>query len=657
MDEKAARKEIQKLTELLKKASFDYYHYGNSTLEDSEYDIKENQLRQLEQQFPHLKLADSPINKINDKLDPTFSSVQHKTPMLSLSNLYSKEEFIKWYDSMSKKLQFAKPDLYCDLKIDGMAISLFYKNGLLHQAITRGDGEVGENLTKNIKNIGFLPEKVNYQNNFEIRGEVFFPKHKFNQFNQKRIKNSKAIYKNPRNATVGIIRMKDTDISDRGLEILIYDMLEGAFSNNHNDNIQQLKELGFFVNGECYYGNDLEAIWNYYLKIAEKRADFPFEIDGIVCRINNKELRNVVGADAKKPKWAAALKFNSEQAISQLLHIENSVGRSGIITPVAWVNPVQLLGTQVQKASLYNYDQIQKLDIRIGDYLIIEKGGDIIPKVIGVDLSKREKQQVIIAPTNCPFCNSPLQVTTSKIDIYCNNQNCPAIIQGALEHFVSKKAMDIEFLGKSTIKLFLEKNLISTFTDIYYLKNKKEQLEQLEGFGEKSITNLFDSIEQSKQKDLSKLIHGLGIPNIGDIAAKQLAGLARNIPGLIDIQQVDLEKLDNFGIVLIDSAMQWIQKNKSLLYELKNLNLCPQNYKLINQKLGSVVITGSLSLPREEWKDKLIQKGFRVSSSISPKTNFILVGEISKTSSKLKKAKELGIKIMNETEFTKEFFT
>ena len=454
MDGQTAKITIQKLSLQLKEASQKYYQSGNSSLEDAEYDALEKQLRELESQYPHLKLPSSPTQKISDGLGTNFQRIQHQSPMLSLKNLYTKEELEKWHQSIQKKTKEKQPRLFCDLKIDGMAISIFYHSGELQQAITRGDGVVGEDLTKNIRLIESIPKTVSYQKDFEIRGEIFFPKDAFKVFNQKRKKENKPTYKNPRNATVGTVRMKDENISDRGLQILIYDILQGALSENHQENITELSKLGFLTNQDYCLTDSLQKIWEYHQKIFTKRDGFPFGIDGIVCRVNQISQREILGADAKQPRWAVALKFESEQAESRLLKIENSIGRTGIITPVAWVEPVELLGTQVQKASLHNYTQIQKLNICKGD--ILEKGGDIIPKVVRVSQPNKNKI-AFIPPKDCPSCNSPLKKDDTKIDLFCINPNCPAIVLGKLEHFVSRKAMDIEFLGKSTLKLFYQK--------------------------------------------------------------------------------------------------------------------------------------------------------------------------------------------------------
>ena len=444
--------------------------------------------------------------------------------------------------------------------------------------------------------------------------------------------------------------MKNTDIADRGLKIFIYDMLKGAFYKEHHLNLMKLGELGFLVGKDYCMSDDLAEINQFYQKISQKREDFPFQIDGIVCRVNNSKAREILGSDSKSPKWAVAWKFPSEQAQSQLRYIENSVGRSGVITPVAWLQPVDLLGTKVQKASLYNYQQIKKLNIYEQDTLIIEKGGDIIPKVIAVNLEKRISNKNIAIPTRCPECNSLLQQSNTEIDLYCNNSSCPSIVLGNLIHFASKKGMDIETLGSANIKRFYQKGWLQKITDFYYLREKSEQIINLEGFGEISLKNLVKNIEQSKQKPLDKVIYALGIPHIGENYAKQIAAVSGNIDGFIGLQKKVLEKLDNFGDIVIQAVSKWLVKNKELLLELKACGLGKEFYQGKIAQLGSVVITGTLSISREKWQEILEEKGFKLASVVNKKTVFLVAESLGKSSSKLEKAKKLGVEVISEKE-------
>jgi DNA ligase (NAD+) len=654
LEKEQAKKRIVEVTAILKNASEQYYKHGNSELSDAQYDNLEKELKILEQQFSELKQENSPTENINDGIDQDFKITTHKTSMLSLKNLYSKEELEKWYQNISQKTP--TPKIYCDLKVDGMAISLFYKKGDFATAITRGDGQIGEDLTRNIKQILSLPKKTSYKQDFEIRGEIFFPKTEFDKFNTERLKKNEPAYKNPRNATVGTVRMKNADISDRGLQIFIYDMLSGAFSHQHHQNLLQLKKLGFLSFENYCLSSDLDEIYAFHQKIMEKREHFPFQIDGIVCRVDDNNSRELLGSDSKSPKWAVALKFQSEQAESKLRYVENSVGRSGVITPVAWLEAVELLGTRVQKASLYNYQQIKKLNICDGDTLLIEKGGDIIPKVVAVNFSKRAANaSPILIPEHCPQCGSKLSFSDTKIDLYCNNKSCPAIILGQLAHYVSKKGMDIETLGISTIKKFLEKGWLQQIPDIYFLQSKQEEIANLEGFGEKSLQNLFSNIEQSKAKGLDKLIYAVGIPHIGENFSKQLAAASKNIDGLVNMERKVLEKLENFGEIVTCEVLQWIKQNKDLLLELKSQGLARQNYEAQTTSLGNVVITGTLSLSREVWKEKLEKKGFKVSAQVTQKTTILLAASRQEKGSKLVKARKLGIEIMEEEELKKKF--
>ena len=649
-----AKKRMQKLIRILSNASHQYYQHGDSELSDTQYDKLENELKVLENKFSMLKLQSSPTSKINDGINTNFANIAHQTAMLSLKNIYTKEELVQWHQTLLKKTK-QQLDFYCDFKVDGMAISLFYKKGIFFQSITRGDGQVGEDLTRNIKQIVSLPKQVSYKKDFELRGEIFFPKESFERFNKQKQINGEAPYKNPRNATVGTVRMKDTDISNRGLKIFIYDILSGAFSTTHHLNLIELKKLGFLIFPEYCLSNDLDKIWNYQQMIMAKREKFSFQIDGIVCRVNDSSLRQVLGADSKSPKWAIALKFQSQQVQTKLKYIENFVGRSGVITPVAWLEPVELLSTRVQKASLYNYAQIQKLDIRNNDTLIIEKGGDIIPKVVAVNLTQRSSDKPFLPPTDCPQCHQALTISDTKIDLYCTNQLCPAIILGNLEHYVSKKGMDIKTLGPSRLKKFFEAGWLTQISEIYTLYIKKDLVSALEGFGEKSLTELFLNIEQSKNNKLDKLIYAIGIPHIGENFSKQLASASKNIDGLIVIERSVLEKLENFGDIVIDSVLNWLKQNKNLLLDLKTNGVAFKNYEEKNAKLGSIAITGELSLSRNRWKEILETKGFKVTSQINKKTTILLAESSTKNSSKIAKAKEWGIRVLEETEFRQEF--
>ena len=655
MEQEKAKKRIQELIGLLKEASNKYYKYGNSDLTDNQYDYLEKELKILESQFSDFKQVGSPTKNINDGLEEDFSIVEHKTAMLSLRNIYNKQELEKWQQSITKKVTNAL--IFCDLKIDGMAISLFYKNGEFTQAITRGDGQKGEDLTQNVRQILSLPKKLNYKKDFEVRGEIFFPKHAFKKFNQKRQQQGAEPYKNPRNATVGSVRSKNVNISSRGLQIFIYDMLEGSFGVNHHLNLSKLTEFGFLVFKDYCLSSDLNTIITFHQKIEKQRDSFPFQIDGIVCRVNDNSTRNLFGNDTKKPKWAVALKFQSEQAQTKLRYIEDSVGRSGIITPVAWLEPVELLGTRVQKASLYNYQQIKKLRIYSGDTLMIEKGGDIIPKVVFVCLENRlANTKLILPPKHCPQCSSDLKTSSTKIDLYCANKSCPAVVLGSLVHYVSKKGMDIETLGVNTIKIFFKKGWLKKISDIYLLQEKRQKIELLDGFGDKSLANLFINIEQSKKKELDKFIYAVGIPHIGERSSKQLAEIAKNIDGLIILKKEALEELENFGSIMVDATIEWIEQNKELLLELKNQGVVNKNYKpLVITHQGSIVITGTLSISRESFKAVLEKKGFKVSSQVNQKTRILLAGSKKENKNKLKKARQLGVAIMEEKEFCEKY--
>lgn len=654
MDKRTAQYEIKKLYQRIKELDHEYYVENNPSVSDSVYDSLLEQLVALEKAFPEFKSNKSPIEKVSSNKLSTFETVEHKIPMLSLSNSYNKDELYHWYEGIVKLNNNKECLLFCELKIDGLALAIIYKNGKYHQAITRGDGNVGDDITSNVVTIQSLPHKIAHNGELEIRGEVYFPKDKFAEFNELRIKSGELSYKNPRNAASGSIRMKDPmEVAKRGLDIFIYDLVQGNNFDSHHKSLSFLKSMNFPISSENALCQNLTEVWDYCRRAEDKKDSLLYEIDGVVVKVDGLSLRNNLGERSKSPRWATAYKFKAQQVTSKLVGIENSIGRTGILTPIANLEPIELLGTVVKRASLHNYSLIQKLGIKYEDSLIIEKGGEIIPKVVGVDIMQRNSSQKdILPPSQCPICGNLLKFSETNIDMFCDNSNCLAIVQGAIKHFVAKKCMDIQSFGDSTIKLFIEKGFIKDIPDIYLLKEKREKLEALEGMGKRSVDILLQGIEDSKKQSLHKFINALGIKHIGEIASKNLANISKSVKGFLQLKENELYKLEDFGEQMVNSVVEWINNtnNQNLINTLleRGLNCQWQEPTTTLKTNIIIVITGKLSIPREEWKEKLEKVGYKVASSISKKTTYLLAGE--DAGSKLNKAQSLGVEIINEAQ-------
>jgi len=649
------KKIIKELTEKINFYSDEYYQKGESSIDDNEFDLMLDQLKSLEDQFPDMAFPNSPTSRVGGKPISEFNSVQHSIPMLSLGNVYNAEELKDWYQTIIKRIDNRTISWVCEVKIDGFAISIIYENGQFKQAITRGNGEIGDDVSQNIKTIRSLPLSLKKPESIVVRGEVYLSRERFDQINQLRQKEDLSLFKNPRNAAAGSIRIKNTKIvAQRGLDLLLYDIVAGFHQDTHSQNLSDMESSHLPVNTYRKTCHSFESVLEFCRKWEDRKKTLPFDIDGVVIKVDQLDIRRQLGYTVKIPRWAVAWKFKSQKESSKLLSVENSIGRTGVLTPVANLEPVELVGTVVKRATLHNYDQVERLGIFESDTLFVEKGGDIIPKIVGVDYTKRlENAKPIVKPVNCPVCSHPLNHEDKDVDIKCINVNCPAVVRGALEHFISKKGMDIQHFGGANINLFIDQGLIHNIPDIYRLKDHKEKLMALDGFGEKSIENLIKAVDFSKQAALNQLIYAFGITNIGEKAAKTLAGVSKTLDGFMTLSEEKLSRVADFGPIMIQSVLDWIgnTENIAVVQNLIRLDVSPEVFEIAattDFQGKSVVITGTLSKPRNEWKTSLEAVGFKVISAVSKKTSYLMVGE--NPGSKHKKAMALDVKVISESE-------
>ncbi len=650
-----AKEKISEITDKIRTYNREYYEEGESSVDDNEYDLLITQLSELEHQYPEHVLPDSPTLRVGGQPTDQFENVRHNHPMLSLSNLYNEEDLREWVKGIQTKLSKEQVKVVCEVKIDGFAISIIYSDGKYSQAVTRGNGEVGDDVTANAKTIKSLPLNLGKNVSLELRGEVYLSKENFDKINLRKARSDSQMFKNPRNAAAGSIRLKDPKaVALRGLDILLYDIAEGQVSEKHSLNLNYLESLDLPVNTYRKICDTEQEILDFCNHWQENKETLPFEIDGVVIKLEELSERQMLGFTAKSPRWATAWKFKSEKARSKLLNVENSIGRTGILTPVANLEPVQLLGTEVKRATLHNYDQISRLDIRLGDTIFVEKGGDIIPKIVGVDYTERQgKSSPLVPPDECPVCETRLAQTEGEVDLRCENPSCPAVLQGSLEHFVSKKGMDIRYLGSAVVGLFIEKGFIRDIADIYSLPDKRNILEALEGFGTKSVDNLIQAIEKSKGAPMNQFIYALGIRHIGEKAAKSLAKTITEISDLLTYDSESLESLEDFGTIMSESVGKWlaVEPNRQLLDKLIGVGVQPAPLAKDETRAftgKTIVITGTLSRSRNDWIIDLEKAGFKITSSVSKKTDFLLAGE--KAGSKLQKAKSFGVAVLSEDE-------
>ena len=649
---------IKYLCEVLNKANVEYYVNDNPTLTDNEYDSLMDELIKLEKDYPEYKLNNSPTSKVGNEVIAEFKKVTHPTPMFSLADVFNYDE-VRDFDAKVRK-EVGEVAYSCELKMDGLAVSLIYKDGAFVSAATRGDGVIGEDITHNVRTIKKLPLTLHKKIDLEVRGEIYMQKKVFHSLNEEREQKNLPLFQNPRNAAAGSIRQLDSSITrERNLDIVLYH-LPNTNLLHHSDTLDLLKECGLPVNPNNRICKNIDEVLDYIDYWTIHRPELPYEIDGIVIKVNDLAAQKSLGYTVKYPKWAVAYKFPAEKVITKLTDIVCTVGRTGQITPNAVLEPIKVAGSTIRRATLHNYPYIVSKDLKIGDYVYLHKAGDVIPEVVGSVLERRpsdaKNYQMI---TKCPICGTKLELTDSKIDLYCPNVSCPARKINALIHFISRDAMNIDGLGEQIIEDFYNMGLIKDIPDIYTLSKDKEDLIELEGFGNKSVSNLLISIENSKNNSLERLLNGLGISGVGVKSAKLLASRYGTMRNLMNASAEELVKIKDIGNVLAENISNYFDNpaNRILISRLEELglNMTYQGEKTIidsNFQDKKFVITGTISgLSRDEIKHEIELRGGVTSESVSKKTDIVIAG--SNPGSKYDKALSLGITIWDATTLEK----
>ena len=657
------KQKIQSLRDELNKHNYNYYVLDDATISDFDFDIKLRELEKLEQDNPELFDANSPTQRVGGTITKNFETITHKNRMYSLDNSYSKEDLLDWEKRVQKILGTTETEYTCELKFDGASINLTYENGQFQKAVTRGDGFQGDEVTNNIRTIKSIPLdiKSDFVRDFEMRGEIILPLDGFNKMNEERLANGEEEYRNPRNTASGSLKLQDsTEVAKRPLDCLLYQVVTSERKyKTHFESLENARKVGFKVPKTITLAKSIDEVFEFVSHWDSKRHDLPYETDGIVIKVNNLQQQEELGYTSKYPRWAIAYKFKAEQVSTILNKITYQVGRTGAITPVANLVPVQLAGTTVKRASLHNADQIEKLDIRENDTVFVEKGGEIIPKIIAVDFTKRPENSIpTVYATHCPECNTALVRTAGDAKHYCPNEfGCPPQITGRIQHFISRKAMDIDGLGGETVDLLRKEGLIQNYADLYDLK--VEQVIPLERMAEKSAQNMIDGILKSKEIPFEKVLFALGIRFVGETVAKKLAKHFKSIDNLMTADFETLISVDEIGdriaqsIVDFSSDLNTIQlinrlKDVGVQLEVSAESLENQTDKLQEQIF---VVSGVFhQMSRNELKKAIEDNGGKVSSSISKKTNFIVAGD-NMGPSKLAKAETLGIEIISEQDF------
>lgn len=655
----SAQKRIEELISLINYHNEKYYNQDSPEIEDFEYDNLMKELIKLEEENPELKRNDSPSNRVGGKPLDKFEQVVHKIPMLSLSNAYSWED-LKDFDSRVREAVESDVEYVVEFKIDGLSVGLNYNNGIFESGATRGNGIVGENITKNLMTIKNIPLNIDEKGELTVRGEVYISKKDFEEINKIQEEQDQPLYANPRNLAAGSLRQLDSKLTaKRPLDIFIFNLedINSKQFKTHSESLEYLKQLGFHVSPEFKVFKTMDEIIEYIKYWTEHREDLGFGIDGMVIKVNNLAQREQMGYTAKSPRWAIAYKFPAERKETKLLDIVVEVGRTGTITPTAVLEPIRLAGTTVSRATLHNEDYINEKDIKINDTVLVQKAGDIIPQVVEVIKEKRTGEEIEFKmPEECPVCGEPTVRLEGEAAVKCINISCPAQIRRGIIHFASREAMDIDGLGESIITLLLKQDLIKDISDLYYLK--KEQISVLERMGDKSATNLINAINKSKENDLWRFINGLGIKLIGTKAAKILASEFKDLDKLMNATEQELINLEEFGQTMADSVVEFFkeEKNISVIEKLKEAGV---NTKLIESddadipkifEKMKIVLTGTLpTLKRNDAKEMIEKRGGKATSSVSKSTSFVLAGE--EAGSKLTKANDLGIKVIDEEKF------
>ncbi len=650
------KKRYLELVDIVNEADYNYHTLDNPTITDQEYDAYLNELIEIENNHQDWIVENSPTHHAGGKILEGFEKAEHKIPMMSISDVFSESELIS-FDERIKK-EGVTPEYMCELKIDGLSVSLLYEKGILVRAATRGDGLVGENVTNNVKTIKVIPLKLKKDIDIEVRGEIFMSKETLKKINEQRKKENLPLLQNTRNAAAGSIRQLDSKIAaSRKLDNFIYHLPnpEDYGISKHSDAVEYMHELGFKINPNNKLVKNINEVIEYIEDKAKIRDSLGYDIDGVVIKVNSIKDQKKLGYTAKYPKWCVAYKFPAEEVLTKLKDIIFTVGRTGQITPNAVLEPVIVAGSKVSRATLHNADYIKGKDLRIGDIISIHKAGDVIPEVGEVILERRKETQEFIMIDKCPMCNTKLE-KKGGVDLYCPNNNCPSRKIESLIHFASRNAMNIDGLGEKIIEDFYNFGFIKDISDIYSLKYHKDDLIRLEGYGEKSVNSLIEAIEKSKENSLERLIFGLGIPNVGSKTAKTLSEHYKNLTFIEEATIEELTKINDIGNIIAQSIVEYFQNedNNKILSNLKEIGL---NTKYLGKEKQldenfynkTFVLTGTLDkLTREEASIRIEELGGKTSSSVSKKTSVVVAGH--DAGSKLTKADELGITIWNEEE-------
>ncbi len=671
-----AKKRIEELTNIINKHNYNYYVLARPEISDYKYDMLMKELIELEKQYPELQDSNSPTRKVGGQVTKDFATVKHKYPMLSLGNTYSKKE-LQEFDNRVRKIIGNKFEYVCELKFDGVAIGLIYENGYIARAVTRGDGYQGDDVTNNVKTIKSIPlklfQKHNMPNIFEARGEIFMPHKSFIMLNKIKEKNNEQPFANPRNAAAGSLKLQESKIvASRNLDSYIYNILgENLPYDNHFDNLMLAKKMGFKTSEFTAKCKDLNHVFEYISHWEKERKKLDYDIDGVVIKINSHKQQEKLGYTAKSPRWAIAYKFPTEQAVTKLLDVAYQIGRTGAVTPVAVLKPIQLSGTKVKRASLYNADKINELKLHINDTVIVEKGGEIIPKIVEVDFEQREKNaSPVIFATNCPECNTALVRNKGEALHYCPNQKgCPPQILGKIEHFISRKAMNIESLGQGRTEILIKNNLVKNIADLYDLTFEelygleKTIVNELYGttkkisFKEKTVNNILNSIEKSKSVPFERVLYALGIRYVGETVAKKIALHFTSIDSLIKSDFNSLLEIPEVGEKIAGSIISFFQDNENIkiINRLKSKGLQFETDKISKKSDrldGKIFVVSGVfeKYSRQQLKDTIEKHGGKITNSISAKTTYIVAGN-NMGPEKRKKAEELNISLINESEF------
>lgn len=644
-------KRMNELVALLNRYATEYYTSDNPSVSDSEYDRLYRELVELETAYPEQVLADSPTHRVGGKVLDGFEKYSHQYPLYSLQDAFSREE-LDAFDARVRK-EVAHPTYICELKIDGLSISLTYEKGILVAGVTRGDGSIGENITENLKRVKDIPLTLPEELDITVRGECYMPRASFDQVNQVRQENGEPEFANPRNAAAGTLRQLDTAVvAKRNLATFLYQEASPSTRDSQEKGLKYLEQLGFVVNPKRILAENIDEIWNFIQEVGQERENLPYDIDGVVIKVNDLASQEELGFTVKAPKWAVAYKFPAEEKEAQLLSVDWTVGRTGVVTPTANLTPVQLAGTTVSRATLHNVDYIAEKDIRKDDTVIVYKAGDIIPAVLRVVESKRVSEEKLDIPTNCPSCNSDLLHFEDEVALRCINPRCPAQIMEGLIHFASRDAMNITGLGPSIVEKLFAANLVKDVADIYRLQ--EEDFLLLEGVKEKSAAKLYQAIQASKENSAEKLLFGLGIRHVGSKASQLLLQYFHSIENLYQADSEEVASIESLGGVIAKSLQTYFATEgyEILLRELKEtgVNLDYKGQTVVADAALSgltVVLTGKLErLKRSEAKSKLESLGAKVTGSVSKKTDLVVVG--ADAGSKLQKAQELGIQVRDE---------